>query len=214
MSADRPAPDRGDETQDETPPGGDAGISGLTEILARALGTSEADPGSQEEAKSELWSRAYDEIRKIAAWKFSDERPGHTLQITALVSEAYLRLESAQFESRAHFFFAVGRAIKQILIEHARHKKSQKAGGEYRRVDLDFTLPGFASSVDPLELEEALEKLQKRSRRSAEITVLHGYVGLSLDEAAEVLEISRRTAADDWKLAKMFLRAEMRSDSD
>ena len=180
----------------------EAELAPLTALLGDLREANDPDA-----ARSELWSRAYEEIHQIARRKFRDERVNHTLQATALVGEAYLRLASVTFENRAHFFHSVARAMFQILVEHARHKQSLAAGGAHRRVEFDLHFPGYCAEVAPLELQDALERLEARSERSARTAMLHGVLGLTIEEVAEILGVSRRTAAEDWKQAKLHLRA-------
>ena len=155
----------------------------------------------------------YDELRRLASQHLADERPGHTLQPTALVHEAYLRLidgDGRRFADRAHFFRAAAEAMRRILIDHARHKSSLKAGGDWQRVTLADVDPAASDrGVDVLALGEALEQLARLDRRKAELVTLRFFGGLSGDEAAAVLGISPSTADNDWAYARAWLRVEL-----
>jgi RNA polymerase sigma factor (TIGR02999 family) len=156
----------------------------------------------------------YDELRKLAAQKLAQERPGQTLQATALVHEAYLRLVDAEkarhWNSRGHFFVAAAEAMRRILVERARHKRSRKAGGDRRRLELADVEPAVAGpGVDLLALNEALEKLERRDWRKAELVKLRFFAGLTTAEAARALGISPSTADNDWAYARCWLRLEI-----
>ena len=154
-------------------------------------------------ATDELLPLVYEELRPLAAQKLSQETPGQTLQATALVHEAYLRLVEAKdqnWNSRGHFFKAAAEAMRRILVDNARRKKSLRAGGERQRIDIDesalwaLTLSDESSSEDLLALDEALEKLSKTDPRNAELVKLRYFAGLSLDQVAKIEGVSRRTA--------------------
>lgn len=179
---------------------------------------------SEEGASDELFALVYDELRRLAMSQLSDERPGHTLQPTALVHEAYLRLAGLsagqvettggkiQWQGRAHFFFAAARAMRQILIEAARRKARQKHGGEMNRVPLDpenVSVPVVAE--DLLALHEALEKLAGVDAQVAELIHLRYFAGLTVPEAAAALGISPRTADSYWAYGRAWLHAEIGS---
>ncbi len=169
-------------------------------------------------AASQLLPLVYDELRRLAAQKMSHEKPGQTLQATALVHEAYLRLvgpEAGQhWDGRGHFFAAAAEAMRRILVENARRKQRQKAGGGRRRVDLEAVEPEIAGpSVDVLALDEALQKLERQDQRKADLVRLRFFAGLTIPQAAAALEISTSTADNDWAYAKTWLRVEMRGDS-
>jgi RNA polymerase sigma factor (TIGR02999 family) len=187
-------------------------MSEITRILA-AIGQGEP------RAAEQLLPLVYDELRKLAAQKLVREAPGQTLQATALVHEAYLRLvdvDSAQhFTSRGHFFAAAAEAMRRILVEQARHKKSAKGGGQLRRVELheeQRAAPG--RSIDLLALDEALAKLAKLDGRKAELVKLRFFAGLTIREAAAVLGIAESTADADWAYAKSWLRLELADAAD
>lgn len=159
----------------------------------------------------------YDELRKLAAAHLASEQPGQTLQPTALVHEAYLRLvggsSPAQWNSRGHFFGAAAIAIRRILVENARRKRSLKRGGAISRQPLDDDLPLALPEPreDLLALNEALDKLAAEHRQAADLVQLLYFAGLTLPEAAESLGISSRTARRQWSFARAWLRREMQA---
>ncbi len=164
----------------------------------------------------QLLPLVYNELRRLAAHKLAQEKPGQTLQPTALVHEAYLRLvgvkQAQHFNSRGHFFAAAAEAMRRILVEHARHKNRLKHGGALERHDLDgleLAAPAAADAVDVLALHEALDRLAARAPRKAELVKLRYFAGLTLPEAAALLGVSASTAEDDWTFAKAWLRREM-----
>ena len=152
-----------------------------------------------------------DELRKLAAEKLAQERPGQTLQATALVHEAYVRLvdvrKAPAWNSRGHFFAAAAEAMRRILIDGARRKARPKHGGDRRRVALDEALPAAAPGDDVLALDEALRRLAEREPAKAELVKLRYFAGLSLDEAAACLGISPATAKRHWAVARAWLFA-------
>jgi RNA polymerase sigma factor (TIGR02999 family) len=165
-------------------------------------------------AADQLLPLVYDELRALAASRMAREAPGDTLQATALVHEAYLRLvdqEQAQhWNSRGHFFAAAAEAMRRILVERARHKRSLKAGGDRQRRQLpEIEAPAAAPDVDLLSLNEALEKLEIQDRRKAELVKLRFFAGLTISEAAQALGISESTADNDWAYARCWLRLEI-----
>jgi RNA polymerase sigma factor (TIGR02999 family) len=169
-------------------------------------------------ATDELLPLVYEELRLIAAHKMSQEPSGQTLQATALVHEAYIRLVEAKdqnWNSRGHFFKAAAEAMRRILIDNARRKKSLRAGGERQRIDNEegdlqmLTLSDECSSEDLLVLDEALEKLSKTDPRNAELVKLRYFAGLSLDQIARIQGISRRTATRWWTYARAWLHREI-----
>ena len=170
-------------------------------------------------ASAELLPLVYDELRRLASQKMSAENQGQTLQATALVHEAYVRLvdvsQAQSWESRGHFFAAAAEAMRRILIENARRKRGPKAGGEMQRHDISLVEPeSEESSVDLLELDEALRRLTEKDPRTKELVMLRFFAGLTNEQAAEVLGISARTATADWGYAKAWLRVELGQDSD
>ncbi len=181
-------------------------MSDVTRILA-------AIEGGDARAVDELLPVVYDELRRLAAWKLSRERPGQTLQATALVHEAYLRLVGAEeqhWSSRGHFFSAAAEAMRRILIENARHKKSLKYGGGHQRVGIDDAQLAIEVPSDELiALDEGLEKLSKEDKESAELIKLRFFAGLTMEQAADILGISRRTADRTWAYARAWLYREI-----
>jgi RNA polymerase sigma factor (TIGR02999 family) len=165
-------------------------------------------------AAAQLLPLVYAELRKLAAQRLAHEKPGQTLQATALVHEAYLRLVDADkadnWNSRGHFFAAAAEAMRRILVEGARRKKSLKHGGDRSRHDLDGAdVAAPEIREDLLALDEALDKLATRNRQAAELVQLRYFAGLTLPETAEVLGISPRTAGRLWTYARSWLRREV-----
>jgi RNA polymerase sigma factor (TIGR02999 family) len=161
-------------------------------------------------AAEQLLPLVYDELRKLAAAKLAREKPGQTLEATALVHEAYLRLvdvEKAQhWNSRGHFFAAAAEAMRRILVENARRKGRGKHGGGRQRVDVDGLDLAVELPVDNLlALDEALAVLAQRDAQAAQLVKLHCFAGLSIEQAAEVLAVSPRTAYRDWAFARAWL---------
>jgi RNA polymerase sigma factor (TIGR02999 family) len=167
-------------------------------------------------AAERLLPLVYDELRSLAAARLAHEKPGQTLQATALVHEAYLRLvdtEKAQeWNSRGHFFAAAAEAMRRILVERARHKRSLKAGGDRHRQDLaDIELAVAEPNVDLVALDDVLAKLEKHDPRKAELVKLRYFAGLTIEQAAQALGISTSTADNDWAYARCWLRVEMQA---
>jgi RNA polymerase sigma factor (TIGR02999 family) len=168
-------------------------------------------------AAEQLLPLVYDELRKLAARRLAHEAPGQTLQATALVHEAYVRLVadpssggSTHWRGRGHFFAAAAEAMRRILVEGARRKNRLKHGREHRRVDLDSgCLVSIEPSLDLLALDEALKKLAETEPVKVEVVKLRFFAGMTMPEAAEVLEISLATAERNWTFAKSWLYAEM-----
>ena len=158
-------------------------------------------------ALAELTPLVYEELRRVAHHHLSRQRPSHTLQTTALVNEAYLRLAdqtNPRWQNRAHFFAVAARAMRQILVSYARTQQAQKRGGGAFKVDLDeAALVSPEESREIVELHEALEQLSALDSRKARIVELKFFGGLNYDEIAEVLKISRITARRDWEFAKV-----------
>jgi RNA polymerase sigma factor (TIGR02999 family) len=184
-------------------------MSGVTRILSAI---EQGDPHAAEQ----LLPLVYDELRRLAAQKMAQEQPGQTLQATALVHEAYLRLvdvETAQhWDSRGHFFAAAAEAMRRILINRARDKQRLKRGGGRRRLDLDqLVAADTAADADLVALDEALEKLAAEDRPCAELVKLRFFAGFTLDEAAATLRISPRTADRHWAYARAWLFNELRT---
>ena len=169
-------------------------------------------------ASNQLLPLVYDELRRLAARNLENEVPGQTLQATALVHEAYLRLvdvEKAQhWNSRAHFFGAAAEAMRRILVERARSKQRVKHGGQYKRVDLNNVQSiGDPEQVDLIALDEALTRFEEKEPVKAELVKLRYFAGLIIEDAADVMGISRTTAARYWTFARVWLYAELRGDS-
>lgn len=158
-------------------------------------------------AAAELLPLVYDELRGLAAAKMANERPGHTLDATALVHEAYARLTGGRsFESRSHFLRAAAGAMRRILIDHARARNAAKRGGQARRVELDPNHPAIAPRDARLEaLDEALSRLAVEYPSQAELVQLRYFAGLTLDECAQALGVSSRTADTWWAFARAWL---------
>jgi RNA polymerase sigma factor (TIGR02999 family) len=177
-------------------------VSEVTRILGSIA---QGDPRAVEE----LLPLVYEELRKLAAHKMAAEAPGQTLQPTALVHEAWLRLsgsEANRFENRTHFFAAAAQAMRRILIDNARRKRRQRHGGGWERVDLeDVQLAVPLRSGDLLALDEALTRLAESDTQAAELVQLRFFAGLSQQKVADVLGISRRTADRTWAYARAWL---------
>jgi len=165
-------------------------------------------------AADELLVLVYEELRNLAAQKLAQEKPGQTLQSTALVHEAYLRLvkgaPSRAWDNRGHFFAAAAEAMRRILIENARRKKSRKAGGMMQRVELcDLAAKHHSDSDELLALDEALTKLERDDPHAAEVAQLRLFGGLTVDQAAASLGISRATGFRHWAYARAFLQLQL-----
>jgi RNA polymerase sigma factor (TIGR02999 family) len=169
-------------------------------------------------AAGQLLPLVYDELRKLAAERMAREASGQTLQATALVHEAYLRLVDApqaqRWDSRGHFFAAAAEAMRRILIDRARRRQSQKRGGDRRRVELDagaeLAGPGGDAADDLLALDEALRQLEAEEPLKARLVQLRYFAGLSLQEAAAALGISAATAKRYWVYARSWLYGKVR----
>ena len=170
-------------------------------------------------AADELLPLVYEELRRLAAYKMAQEPPGQTLQATALVHEAYIRLVEAEhqgWKGRAHFFKAAAEAMRRILIENARKKKTHKCGGDIRKVDLekaDLALETYLDVNDLLALDEALTKLAGADALVSDLVKLHYFAGLPLVAIAEILGISSRTAERYWAFAKTWLFKEISGEA-
>jgi RNA polymerase sigma factor (TIGR02999 family) len=160
-------------------------------------------------AAEELLPIVYDEVRKLARALMAKTPPGNTLQPTALVHEAYLRLigeEDPGWNSRGHFFAAAARAMRRILVEQARRKAAIKHGGSMRRTDADVVdLAIEEPAVDMLALDEALDRLSQQDQRAADVVMLRYFSGLTIEETAKMLGVSDATVARDWQFARLFL---------
>src|SRR5262249_29958474 len=165
-------------------------------------------------AADQLLPLVYDELRKLAAQKLAAEKPGQTLEATALVHEAYLRLVDADkvgdWNGRGHFFAAAAEAMRRILVENARRKKAEKHGGGWQRHDLLETELGVDStSSDLFALDEALIRFAAEHQRAARLVHLRFFLGQTLEEAAALLGVDARTAYRDWAYARAWLRREL-----
>ena len=167
----------------------------------------------EKHASEELLPLVYDELRKLAGARMANAAPGQTLQPTALVHEAYLRLvgkTDPDWDGRHHFFFAAARAMRQILVEHARSRASLKRGGDRRRVDLaNLVCASEAPPDELLALTEALVELEENDARAHDVVVLRFFGGLTLEEAATMLDVSPRTVKNDWRYARAWLKGRL-----
>jgi RNA polymerase sigma factor (TIGR02999 family) len=174
----------------------------------------EGDP----QAASELLPLVYDELRKLAAERMAQEKPGQTLQATALVHEAYLRLvhvaKVQHWNSRGHFFAAAAEAMRRILIENARSKAREKRGGDWRRIDFEeFDVTTSVTPDQLVDLDDAVERLQALDHLAGELVKLRCFAGLTLDQAAAALGVSTATAYRHWAYARAWLRSELVKDT-
>jgi len=186
-------------------------MSEVTSILEAA---GRGDP----QAAERLLPLVYDELRKLAAAKLAHERPGQTLQATALVHDAYVRLvdvtNAQRWDSRGHFFAAAAEAMRRILVENARRKGRDKRGGNRERVALEqIDLPADVPSDDVLAIDEALTKLEAEDPQAAQLVKLRFFAGLSLTKAAEATGISRTSAYEQWSYARAWLRCALEGDA-
>ena len=168
----------------------------------------------QTQAAAELWPLVYEELRRMAAVKMAQEKPGQTLQATALVHEAWIKLGDGRFENRAHFFAAAAEGMRRILVDNARRKQSVKHGGAMQRADwssLDLAAEALDEQV--LAVHEALDRLAQRDPLGAELVKLRFFTGLPNVEAAELLGISERTAKRTWAYARAWLFEDLNRNS-
>ena len=181
-------------------------MSDVTKILSRSQ-------RGEAEAVDELLPQVYDELRKLAAAKLAREKPGQTLQATALVHDAYLRLVGtgqADFDGRGHFFAAAAEAMRRLLVERARQRKSLKHGGDWQRVELqENDLLCFSSPDQLLQVNSALDRLESEDKSAGELVKLCLFSGFSVDKAGELLEMSRATAYRHWAYARAWLKTEL-----
>ena len=186
----------------------------MTDVTRILSAIEQGDPHAAEL----LLPLVYDELRKLAAQKLAQEKSGQTLQATALVHEAYLRLvgkgDEQPWNGRGHFFAAAAEAMRRILVERARRKRRSKHGGDRRRIELDEALPGAAPREDLLALDEALTRLAAQEPVKAELVKLRYFAGLSLEEAAACLDISPATAKRYWAVARAWLFAALSDPSE
>jgi RNA polymerase sigma factor (TIGR02999 family) len=181
--------------------------SSMSDVSRILSAIAQGDP----QASSQLLPLVYDELRRLAAQKLAQERPGQTLDATALVHEAYLRLvgqgEEPHWNSRGHFFAAAAEAMRRILINRARDKaRLKRGGGGWRRIDLDkLTVADQATDEDLIALDDSLERLAQENPGCAELVKLRFFAGLTLEEAAAALGLARRTADRTWAYARAWL---------
>jgi RNA polymerase sigma factor (TIGR02999 family) len=185
----------------------------MSEVTRILTAIEQGDPRAAEL----LLPLVYDELRQLAAQKLAQEKPGQTLQATALVHEAYLRLvdtdKAQDWNSRGHFFAAAAEAMRRILVENARRKQASKRGGQARRIPLDAANVGHESTADEiLDIDEALTRLAAEDPRAARLIQLRYFAGLSIEEAAEAVGISRSIAYEHWSYAKVRLKTLLDSD--
>ncbi len=167
-------------------------------------------------APEELLPLVYDELRKLASGYLKNERPDHTLQATALVHEAYLRLvdwEKVSWQNRSHFFAVSAQVMRHILVDHARKKKAEIHGGNLQKLALDEAI-SFSNSreVDLVDLDDALQDLEKLDERQSKIVELRFFAGLSIEETAHALGVSTMTVSLDWNFAKAWLYRRLSND--
>jgi RNA polymerase sigma factor (TIGR02999 family) len=181
----------------------------MNEVTRILSAIEQGDPHAAEQ----LLPLVYEELRKLAAQKLAQEKPGQTLQATALVHEAYLRLvdtEKAQlWDSRGHFFAAAAEAMRRILVENARRKKRSKHGGDRQRIDLDSRIVFDPEPDDLVALDEALGRLAIEDEPAAALVKLHFFAGLAIEKAGELRGLSRASAYRLWAYARAWLRADI-----
>lgn len=185
-------------------------MSDVTRVL---LKIEDGDPS----ASGELLPLVYEELRNLAAARLRNEKPDQTLQATALVHEAYLRLVDVErqqrWDSRGHFFAAAAESMRRILVENARKRQAKKRAGDRHRVDLAQVAPAIEAPCDDvLALNEALEKLEAKYKLKAEVVKLRFFAGLTIPQVAQALGISSSTADNYWAYARAWLRVEMSDD--
>ena len=177
----------------------------------------EPDPAQRKITASKLMPLVYDELRRLAARYFRNERPDHTLQPTALVHEAYLKLvdhSRVDWQGRTHFFAVSANAMRRVLVDYARGRQRQRRGGGQKKVLLDSQVaPLDFSPVDMMAIDEALERLEQLDERQARVVELRFFGGLNVDEAAHELGVSKRTVEDDWTHAKAWMRTALGDES-
>jgi RNA polymerase sigma factor (TIGR02999 family) len=179
----------------------------MTEVTQILAAIEQGDP----QAADKLLPLLYEELRRLAAQKLAQEKPGQTLQATALVHEAYLRLvdvkEAQKWSSRGHFFAAAAEAMRRILIDQARRKGADKRGAKSRRISLDDADGGYTpKDHELLAIDEALSLLATEDPKAAQLIQLRHFAGLSVEDAAEVVGIARSTAYEHWAYARARLR--------
>jgi RNA polymerase sigma factor (TIGR02999 family) len=183
-------------------------MADVTQIL------SQIDAGDPSAAEK-LLPLVYDELRRLAAHRLAQEKPGQTLQATALVHEAYLRLvgndgQGPPWSGRGHFFAAAAEAMRRLLVDRARHKRSQRQGGDLQRIELSAVEPAISTNqLDILAVDEALQQLAARDPRAAELVKLRFFAGFTVAEAADALGVSVATAENDWAYAKSWMKLQL-----
>ncbi len=190
-------------------------MASLGHDLPTTAGRIRAEAVASSPGNKRLFDQFYAELRRLAGFHLAKERPDHTLQPTALVHEAFLRLtcqSAALHQERAHFLSVASEMIRRILVDHARHKGTQKRGKGYRRLQLDeISIPEFGEEpVDVVELDAILAELRGLNVRQAQIVDLRFFAGLSVDETAGVLGVSISTVKGDWRIARAWLRVRLR----
>ena len=190
-----------------------ARVEGADHEISRILQELKEDPEHAKEATNRLFSAVYGELRRLAGRFMQEERPGHSLQPTGLVHEAYLRLvrdDAIDWQSRAHFFGIAARAMRQILVDHARERAAAKRGGGLRQVTLDSGLGlTAADELDLLALDGIMTRLAAMDERMARVVEYRVFAGMSVEEVAHVLGVSVRTIHNDWRVAKMWLSRQL-----
>lgn len=164
------------------------------------------------DARQRLMDAVYDELYRLASGYMRRERPGHTLQASALVNEAYMRLVGAReigWESRGHFYVTAAQTMRRILIDHSRRRASEKRAGQWKRVSFDEGLPIENASEAMLDLDAALDRLAALDPRQARIVELRFFGGLTVEETADTLGISPKTVKRDWAVARAWLEGEL-----
>ncbi len=187
----------------------------MTDITQILIQVTQGDASSSEQ----LLPLVYDELRKLADVKLGQEKSGQTLQATALVHEAYMRLvdveQAQQWDTRGHFFSAAAEAMRRILIEQARRKNLKKRGGDFQRITISEIAEDSKAAPDSLlALDDALTKLEEVSPRKAELVKLRYFGGLTIEQAANVLEVAPSTVIADWAYAKGWLKLEISKNLD
>jgi RNA polymerase sigma factor (TIGR02999 family) len=186
----------------------------VTSLLVRLRG---ADDATRSEALQQVLELLYPELRRLAARLMRRERPGHTLQPTALVHEAFLELvddSAVDWQGRSHFLGVAARVMRRVLVDHARRRRANKRGGGLAQVTLDEALAGGPDrALDVLELDEILERFASLDARGARVVEMRVFGGLTADEAAAALGVSKRTVDADWSVARMWLARELRASA-
>jgi RNA polymerase sigma factor (TIGR02999 family) len=192
-------------------------MSPMSEVTRILSAIEQGDPSSA----AQLLPLVYDELRKLAAQKLAQEKPGQTLQATALVHEAYLRLvasparEAQQWDGRGHFFAAAAEAMRRILVDRAREKGREKRGGKFRKLDIDAVDVATTAAPDQLlAIDDALAKLARDDPAAAQLVQLRFFAGLTVGEAGKALGISTATAYRHWNYARAWLHGELRETTE